>query len=240
MIAFVNGLDLAALAFTIALVDAVDPVRGILARIVDLYLVKTALPMTLLWFLWLSPSGRLEEKLGLVASSLAGLVAALAIGRMGQLLLPARLRPISDPDLAPTLPLPGLAELFDGWSSFPSDHATVAGAMIAAAFALSRPAAVLLALWLFFANLLPRLYLGIHWWSDVLAGLALGAGVTWAMISLGPPAWALTRLRRLVTASPALALAGMFLVSFEIASNFDGTRGLAEAAAAATERLSED
>lgn len=232
MLESIGAADLAALHATIAVINTLPPLGAVLARVLDLYLVKTALPMALLWLLWLTPSGRIEERLEMMAASLVGLAGALFIGRAGQLLLPARLRPISDPAVASTLPLPGLAAMFDGWSSFPSDHATLAGAMIAAAFVVSRAAGLCLAVWLALLNLLPRLYLGVHWWSDVLAGLALGFGATALVLRTGLPAWPMGALRALTARAPALAFAGMFLVSFEIATQFDGTRGLAGAAIA--------
>jgi undecaprenyl-diphosphatase len=237
VLALVQAFDLAALHATIAAIDAVPFLGSLLARILDLYLIKTALPMTLLWLLWLSPSGRVAERFGVMAASLAGLATALFLGRAGQLLLPARLRPVSDPAIAASLPLPSLGAVFDGWSSFPSDHATLAGAMIAAAFAVSRAAGIGLALWLSLLSLLPRLYLGVHWWSDVIAGLLLGLGATALLLRVGLPERLIAALRALTERAPALALAALFLISFEIATLFNGTRGLGKGAAALAAKL---
>ncbi|NHB77395.1 phosphatase PAP2 family protein [Rhodobacter calidifons] len=67
-----------------------------------------------------------------------------------------------------------------GWAAFPSGHSTTAIACaIALAVALPRQAFFWLALGLLTA--LSRAFLGVHWLSDCLAGLALGTLVTLAL-----------------------------------------------------------
>jgi undecaprenyl-diphosphatase len=92
--------------------------------------------------------------------------------------------------------------------SFPSDHATVAGAVAAGLLLLAdrrwgiiaATGAVLMAL--------ARIYIGVHYPSDVAAGLALGAGVALVGNYLAVPLLtgvvdrlAATPLRRLVTST---------------------------------------
>lgn len=71
-------------------------------------------------------------------------------------------------------------------SSFPSDHAMIAGAFAAGLLLLNRRiglAALLLALLLAFA----RVYVGVHYPSDVAGGLAIGAAIgTLVVLSLRP------------------------------------------------------
>lgn len=94
-------------------------------------------------------------------------------------------------------------------SSFPSDHAMVAGAFAAGLLLLNRRlglVATLLALALAFA----RVYVGVHFPSDVAAGLAIGAIIDATIVlALRRPATALaahlaeTRLRLLIAALDA-------------------------------------
>ncbi|MGH3446640.1 MAG: phosphatase PAP2 family protein [Nocardioidaceae bacterium] len=89
--------------------------------------------------------------------------------------------------------------------SMPSDHTVIAGAFVAGLLVVSwrlGAAALALALLLAFA----RVYVGVHYPSDTLAGLLLGGLVSATMVlSLGQPTEALVRrlaqthLRRLVT-----------------------------------------
>ncbi len=71
-------------------------------------------------------------------------------------------------------------------SSFPSDHAMIAGAFAAGLFLLNRRlglVALLLALLLAFA----RVYVGVHYPSDVAGGLAIGAAIgTLVVLALRP------------------------------------------------------
>ncbi|MBB2892080.1 phosphatase PAP2 family protein [Flexivirga oryzae] len=62
-------------------------------------------------------------------------------------------------------------------NAFPSDHATIAGALAAGILVFARRwglLAILVALFLAFA----RVYVGVHYPDDVVVGLALGAVVT--------------------------------------------------------------
>lgn len=84
-----------------------------------------------------------------------------------------RVRPFAfRPDLPLLIPPPGDA-------SFPSGHTAAAFAVVfalrTAGSPLWRPALVLA-----LATAFSRLYLYVHWPSDVLGGMALGAAVGWA------------------------------------------------------------
>jgi undecaprenyl-diphosphatase len=65
--------------------------------------------------------------------------------------------------------------------SFPSAHAAMATAGVLAATQMLRHTGWIL--WPFAALVaFSRVYLGVHWPSDVLAGLALGFGVAWFVL----------------------------------------------------------
>ncbi len=114
-----------------------------------------------------------------------------------------------------------------GWSSFPSDHAALFICLaVAIWFASKRLGAIALGYTCFFI-LLPRIYLGIHYPTDVLAGMLVGIGVA----SLAKITW----LRRTATmpgmhwleAHPASFHGFLFLCSFEIAESFSSLRDIA-------------
>ena len=80
--------------------------------------------------------------------------------------------------------------------SFPSDHACVCGAVAAGLFFVDRRLgwiAAAVALVMAFA----RVYVGVHWPLDVVAGLAVGAGIALLlMLLLRPPATGLVEWAR--------------------------------------------
>jgi undecaprenyl-diphosphatase len=136
-------------------------------------------------------------------------------------MLPFRERPFENPDLNVVLSfVPDMRT----WSSFPSDHAVMAFAIAASLFRL----VPIIGLWAFFHAAvfisLPRLFLGLHYPSDVLAGALIG-------ITLGVGIPRLPRLDAVTGALidiegkfPAPFYAIGFLTLFEIAEMFDSVR----------------
>lgn len=106
--------------------------------------------------------------------ALSGALASLAKNIIG------RVRPSTGPD-AQVLDFAVLS-FRAGWASFPSGHATTATALaLALAISFPRQSWAWLAIGLVAA--LSRALLGVHWLTDCLAGMALGAAVTLALRS---------------------------------------------------------
>ena len=80
--------------------------------------------------------------------------------------------------------------------SFPSDHAVIAGALAIGTLLFARKwgiVAIVVAVLLAFA----RVYAGMHYPLDVIAGLAIGAVVAWVLVGLvGKRAESWLRVRR--------------------------------------------
>lgn len=88
-----------------------------------------------------------------------------------------RIRLVLDPQLhfrAPT----GLPEQsnWTSWSSFPSDHAALFFALATGVWWVWRKGGTALFLYVAAIICLPRIYLGIHYPTDILAGAVLGLG----------------------------------------------------------------
>ena len=179
-----------------------------------------ALMVALLYYCWFN-NGAAEARVRLLLGFGAALVSAVA-SRLLQVSLPLRLRPMHALDSG-FQPLPGIdPTLANHWGSFPSDHAALLFALAAVVWRQSRWLGLLAMLSALF-GVLPRVYLGLHYLSDVVAGAALGIGLVFMLGRYGPRTlahWSVAWAER----RPSLAYAFAFLMSFEVATLFEDIR----------------
>ena len=179
-----------------------------------------ALMVALLYYCWFNNSAT-QARARLLLGFGAALVAAVA-SRLLQVSLPLRLRPMHAGDSG-FQPLPGIdPALASHWGSFPSDHAALYFALAAVVWRQSRWLGLLAMLSALF-GVLPRVYLGLHYLSDVTAGAALGVGLVLMLGHFGPRTlahWAVAWTER----RPGLAYGLAFLMSFEVATLFEDVR----------------
>src|SRR5262249_6486194 len=143
------------------------------------------------------------------------------------LVLPFRYRPVHEPAMEFQLPYGMMPEALDGWSSFPSDHAALFFCLTMGLWFVSRRLGIVALLHSIFVISFPRVYEGLHYPSDMLAGAAIG--VAWFSIAnmafiknrLLPPAmfW--------LEKDPMSFYAVLFLLTEQMATIFHDTRTLA-------------
>jgi len=189
------------------------------------YLFKGGVMMTFLWWGWFRPGPDQERKrLALMSVLFAALVTLLA-ARLLALTLPHRVRPMQDAAVDMVLPI-GMAPMLQGWSSFPSDHAALFGCLASGMFLVSRRAGWLASAYCFFIILLPRVYTGLHFPSDILVGYGLGTFMTWSVSRRRPMERCIRPAFAWFMARPQVWYPLFFLVSYEIATLFDDVRNL--------------
>jgi undecaprenyl-diphosphatase len=230
-----NPLDLSLLYFMNRTVGHMPALARVAETIVNMYLIKGTVPIALLWWIWCRrehagaehADARLRDREIVVIAIVSGLLALVA-GRLLAHYLPFRLRPFYEPQLRPLYPEPTSPDLLPRtWSAFPSDHAMLWCAIAAAIYVASRAAGIYALLHTAVLIVLPRIYLGLHYPSDVLAGALLGIAIA-CILNAAPirkrvaaPILALARYR------PGLFHALAFMLCFELATQFDEFRILA-------------
>jgi membrane-associated phospholipid phosphatase len=163
--------------------------------------VKGAVVMLFCWA-WFRTGATQDLQRRILLAGLASPFVAFLAGRLLTRVLPYRNRPIFDAALEwrpPYDPTGSWAHQAPrDWSSFPSDHAALFGALAMTLFFVSRRAGLLALLYSLLFIDFPRVYLGLHYPSDILGGLMVGFAVAWIATrapirdALAPPASRLT------------------------------------------------
>ncbi len=192
-----------------------------------------ALMLGLVWCCWFNEKAKAaRERL------LLGLGAVLTTAVFIPLLkasLPLRLRPMYDPDSG-FQPLSGMdPSLIHNWSSFPNDHTALYFALVVIIWQRSRRLG-LVALVSAVYGVLPRVYLGLHYFSDIAVGATLGIAFVLMFQRFGPHLLA----RRGVAwehRQPGLFYGLGFLLSLELATRFEDIREIGRSLPAVLQQI---
>jgi len=192
-------------------------------------LLKGGVFLAMYWSIWFGPGPNQERRRRSILAILAGALLALVACRAIADLAPYRLRPMYDPQMQHRpFSSPPSPRLMD-WSAFPSDHATFFFALAFGLAYLSRRLALPAMLYALVWICLPRMFLGIHWASDFVAGAVIGIAVVWAALKVEAlrPRLAM-RVLALADAAPRVFYGAAFLVSFEMGVLFEDVRDAAK------------
>jgi membrane-associated phospholipid phosphatase len=195
-------------------------------------LFKGGLFLALYWWFWFTPEpDRRQGNRRIIVIALIGTVLALALNRALADMLPFRVRPMYALNVGYREPSIPFQENLEHWSSFPSDNATYWFALSYGLYRLKRPLGLVAMLYSTVWMCLVRLYLGIHYPSDLVVGALLGPAVVWFVERwlarretftsfVMAPIFALEQKR------PDIFYAVAFVVSFEFTVMFDDLRDL--------------
>jgi membrane-associated phospholipid phosphatase len=177
------------------------------------------------WYLWFRTDSEQERRRRNIVAILIGAVLAILVARTVALIVPFRMRPLYNPLLPHFSYSIPIRMNLENWSSFPSDTAAYFFALaFGIAYHLRRlaiPVMLFTAGWI----CLPRMYLGLHYASDIVAGAAIGISVVWLSLRsdllrsrvAGRVLWSMdTKPQRFYPLA--------FVLSFEMASTFAGLR----------------
>jgi undecaprenyl-diphosphatase len=191
-------------------------------------ILQSSVPLAVFWWAWFLPDPDRSRRRGTLLSVLAGTILALVICRLAVMGLPFRPRPIHTPGLEFVLPFGMNPESLRGWSTFPSDHATFSFALAAGLWFVSRAAGMLLLAQAAILVCLPRIYLGLHFPTDILAGAAIGTTVAWTMTRPALSEWLARPLLAWEAKRPALFYPALVLLCLQLADLMREARTVAE------------
>jgi membrane-associated phospholipid phosphatase len=186
---------------------------------------KGGLMVAAFCYFWFAESPERAARRRTIVAVTAASYLALVVNRLLAFALPFRMRPMYDAATGYHAPAISFPINLEDWSSFPSDTATYFFALAAGVFLLSRPLSIVLMFYAVGWICLPRIYLGVHYPSDILAGALLGIGAVLLVH--------VTRAERLAGSvlaiekrypGPFYCLA--FMAAFEMAVIFDDVRNV--------------
>jgi undecaprenyl-diphosphatase len=188
------------------------------------HLCKGAVLMGIFWYLWFHPDPWLDKKRKHMVATLLGTFVAMFFARILPKVLPFRSRPINDELLQLKEPIGLNKEIFDSMSSFPSDHATLFFALVGGIFYISKRWGYAALLYTIIFIAFPRLYLGLHYLSDIIGGAIIGLIViaffnTSKLMDVLTKPILVWRDKR-----PEFFKLFFFLITFQIAEMFESSR----------------
>ncbi len=183
-------------------------------------LLKGGLIMGAVWWGWFR-TGRDQDRhrQAILAALLAGFV-AVAVGRLVAAFLPFRPRPLHEPALHFVMPYGANPYELKLWSSFPSQHTLFFSSVGVGMLYVSRRIGVLILAYVAVFVALPRVYLGLHYPSDILAGGLLGAAVAWALNQPALRALYAPKLLEWQGRHPSAFYSLFFIASLQVSSMF--------------------
>jgi len=131
----------------------------------------------LIWWAWFTEGKQQRQNREVLLYGIIACLFALLVARSVAHVLPFRLRPIHNPGLGLQLAQGLSASTLMNWSSFPSDHAALFFTLATTLWLVSRSLGALAIAHTFFVVALPRVFLGLHYSSDILGGMVIGVSM---------------------------------------------------------------
>ncbi len=184
-----------------------------------------ALPLILiLSYFWFRRKGDQASTRAKVLATFVLSVTSLFVGRVLAVLLPFRLRPLHQDDVAINMAIGLPEQTLSKWSSMPSDHAILYTTLATCIFCIHKGYGLLALLHVTILVLLPRVFLGLHWPTDILVGAAVGALMTIALMPWLSRIFEARQTAHRAETNPGLFYPIAFFLSFQLTTNFDSLR----------------
>lgn len=188
----------------------------------DSYLLKGGVLVTIIWWAWFKNDESQSNNREHITSTLLCSFIAMFLARLLSKTLPFRLRPLLEESLFFLFPYRIEKTGMGGWSSFPSDHAVLFFTLSTGLLFVSRKAGAFALAYTVLFIALPRIYLGLHYPTDIIAGAVIGMTIA----LLGNIYLVRSKSIRSITnwslSKPDYFYPVFFILTYQIADNFEG------------------
>jgi undecaprenyl-diphosphatase len=189
-------------------------------------LFKGGVLITIIWWGWFKIDKRQSENRLHIISALISCCFAIALARALQIMLPFRNRPLSEEALHFLPPYEMSSYELTSWSSFPSDHAVLFFSLAMSTFFVSKSACKYAFSYTLLFIALPRIYLGLHYPSDVVAGAIVGIILALLGNIYLPKSKYIQLINNLSHSKPHYFYVFFFLLNYQIVELFNSSRNL--------------
>ncbi|SJM93387.1 Phosphoesterase PA-phosphatase related protein [Crenothrix polyspora] len=192
------------------------------------HLLKGGVLITIIWWAWFKDKDTYLHNRTHIISTLLSCIIAIAIARFLQLTLAFRARPMHEESLHFVVPHGVIQTNLDGWSSFPSDHTALFFALATGICFISKKMGAFALFYTTVFIALPRIYLGLHYPTDIIVGAIIGINTALIMNTYCNNTKYLHAIEQWSYSKPAIFYPVFFLLTYQIVDLFDSVRKLAE------------